>query len=86
MTAQLKEETRSVETISITVTESEMKASARQLYAATTQAGRLDLMQYDADATQREIWFRAAQKFALDRVGEIESAGQPVAYTYVAGI
>lgn len=85
MTAQLKDETRSVEVLSITVTESQMKESARQLYAAETQAGRLDLMQYDADATQQKLWFRAAQRYALDNVNRMEAAGQPVAYTYVAG-
>lgn len=86
MTAQLNEEARTVEVLSITVTESQMKESARQLYAADTQAGRLDLMQYDADKTQQKLWFRAAQRYALDSVSRMEAAGQPVSYTYVAGV
>lgn len=74
------------ETIAITVTETEMRESARQLFAAETQAGRLDLAQYDIDSTKKEHWFRRAQRFALNRVEELEAAGQPISYTYVAGV
>ena len=82
MTAQLTAR----ETIAITVTETEMRESARQLFAAETQAGRMDLGQYDIDSTKQEHWFRRAQRFALDRVNQFESAGQPISYTYVAGV
>lgn len=71
-------------TISIRVTESEVKAHARALYSVEVQGSRLDLAQYDLDATQQEFWFQRAQRQVLAEVNRMESAGQPIRYTYVA--
>lgn len=71
-------------TLSIRVTESQVRDHARDLYSVEVQGSRLDLLQYDHDTTQQEFWFRRVQRQFLTEVNRMESAGQPVRYTYVA--